>query len=213
MKAGTTVKTIAVATGDEKEFGFLRSVLSQQGIEVVQYSAKLPEPRITHAREAAPHLKEVAEHKVRAVWHDTNTPVLSMASGLLIYCLKKFPSVCVDFVLDTIGIEGILKLMVGESTTGRECELRNCLAYYDKSLHVPQVFESSVIGFLSEEPKGKPREEIEDPLLRKLSPVFIPMGKRKTLAEMPSQEYQIFVAEYRIDFCLNRFLEWFSKKE
>jgi len=213
MKAETTVKTIAVATGDEREFGFLRSVLSQQGIEAVQYSAKLLEPRITHAREAAPHLKEAAEYRVRTAWHDTNTPVLSMASGLFIYCLKKFPSISVDFVLDTIGIEGILKLMVGEPATGRECELKSCLAYYDRSLHIPRVFESSVIGFLSEEPRGKPREKIEDPLLRELSPVFIPMGKEETLAEMSAQEYQTFVAGYRADFCLNQFIDWFSKKE
>lgn len=48
---------------------------------------------------------------------------------VFIHELNGFPRAYVNHALDTIGIEGILKLMKG--VANRYCEFRSCLAFYD----------------------------------------------------------------------------------
>ena len=61
-------------------------------------------------------------------------PCISLDCGFLIDELNGFPRAFVNFALDTIGIEGILKLMEGKEN--RSCRFTECLSYYDgKELH------------------------------------------------------------------------------
>ena len=54
-----------------------------------------------------------------------------MDCGFWIDELDGFPKAFVNFALDTIGIQGILKLMEGKEN--RDCRFTECLSYYDGS--------------------------------------------------------------------------------
>lgn len=110
-----------------------------------------------------------------------------------------------NFVLETIGIDGILQLVKGKA---RDCEFRNCLAYFDETLTEPVCFESSIKGTLSDSPRG----EMRDYYWSELFLIFIPIGVNKTLAEMSFDEYQEWRNQIYKDSFLTKFAEWISHR-
>ena len=76
-------------------------------VEVIQFEAELIEPR-------SDNIKEISKTKVVQAYNLVNKPCMAMDSGFFIEKLNGFPRAYVNYVLDTIGIEGILKLMKGK---------------------------------------------------------------------------------------------------
>ena len=125
---------------------------------------------------------EIAKHKVREAYKIVEKPCISLDAGFYIEALNGFPRAYVNFALDTIGIEGILKLMDKESN--RKCTFKECLAYYDGENML--CFNGNHEGVLSETIKGNDnRKKWSD-----LWYVFIPYGYDKTLAEMTNEQRQ-----------------------
>ncbi|WP_425449306.1 non-canonical purine NTP pyrophosphatase [Dethiothermospora halolimnae] len=91
-------------------------------VEVIQYNAELIEPR-------GDDIREIAKQKVKQAYKIAKKPCIAMDAGFFIEELNGFPRAYVNHTLDTIGIEGILKLMEGKENRG--CEFKECLAYYD----------------------------------------------------------------------------------
>ncbi len=123
----------------------LKNVLSQYGIEVIQVPLDLPELQTDN-------LHEIAKEKVLFAYKKIKKPVIALDSGFYIYSLNDFPKTFVNFVLETIGIDGILKLVKNKN---RKCEFRNCLAYYNGKIKKPIYFESIVKRRLSQNQREK----------------------------------------------------------
>lgn len=170
------MKEIYFATTNKGKVSSLKRNLSCYKINVIHFPVDLPEPRTDD-------LGKIAKQKVLAAFKKIKKPVVALDAGFYIYSLKGFPKAFVNPILETIGIEGLLKLTEDKP---RECEFRECLAYYDKNLPEPLVFESSVRGKLSAQPK----ERMKDYAWSKLFLIFIPEGKQKTLSQMTFEEYQ-----------------------
>lgn len=98
--------------------------------------------------------------------------------------MKSFPGAFVNFALESIGLEGILKIAENKK---RGCEFRECLAYMDPSLSEPEYFLTHVRGELAYTERGS--MEDKDYLWSELGLIFIPEGSEKTLAEMSHEEY------------------------
>lgn len=111
----------------------------------------------------------------------------------------------VNFVLKTIGVDGILKLT---NNQGVACEFKNCLAFFDETLEEPMIFGEAVKGRLSEKPKGEKRDYFWSDLFF----IFIPEGKEKTLAEMTPEEYYEWREGLYENSYLTNFAKWFSNK-
>ncbi|MBI5803716.1 hypothetical protein HY450_00565 [Candidatus Pacearchaeota archaeon] len=190
---------IYFATTNKGKVNSVSSALSKYGIEIVHYPLELPEPR-------SDDLREIAREKVLFAYEKIGKPCIALDSGFYVHSLNGFPKAFVNFVLGTIGIEGILKLVDGRS---RDCEFRNCLSYFDDSRPEPDYFESNVEGLLSDFPRG----EMRDYYWSKLFLVFIPKNGNKTLAELTFEEYQNWRKERYKDSFATKFAEWFSKKE
>ena len=139
------MKKVYFATRNKGKVDSLRSFLSKYGIEVIQVPFSIREPRTDD-------LEEIARQKVLTAYEKIGKACIALDSGFYIHSLNGFPKTYVNFVLKTIGIEGILKLVEGKE---RKCEFRNCLAYMDDSLEEPKFFKLKVRGSLSEGPRVK----------------------------------------------------------
>jgi len=189
------MKIIHFATKNQGKFISVSTDLAKYNIEVIQIALDLPEPR-------SDDLQLIAKEKARLAYEKIKKPCIALDAGFYIHSLKGFPKAFVNLVLETIGIEGILKLVNGIS---RECEFRHCLAYYDGNSE-PVCFESRVSGTLTESIRG----EKKDYHWSKLSQIFIPEGSHKTLAEMSAEEYQAWREKRRANSHATRFAEWIA---
>lgn len=163
------------ATTNTGKVHSLRRDLRVFGIEVVQAVIDIPEPRSDNP-------EEIAKKKVECAWRKLVKPVVAVDAGFYIHSLRGFPRTFVNFVLETIDLEGILTLVLGK---GRVCEFRESLAYRDHSLTEPKCFTVYVPGTLA----GDLRGTLEPHHWSKLALIFMPEGESKTLAEMTKEEY------------------------
>jgi XTP/dITP diphosphohydrolase len=193
------MKQIYFATKNRGKVNSVRNALSRYGIEIVQIPLDMPEPR-------SDDLQEIAREKVLFAYEQIQKPCIALDAGFYIDSLNGFPKTFVNLALETIGIDGILKLVEGKPKT---CEFRNCLAYMDENLSEPVYFESRVSGELSENPRGV----IEDYAWSELFLIFIPEGTNKTLAEMTFDEYQAWRAQRYQDSFATKFAQWISRRE
>ncbi len=142
-------------------------------IKLEIYNHDLIEPR-------SDDINEIAESKVRQAYDIVKQPCIALDAGFFIEALNGFPRAYVNFALDTLGIEGILKLM--ENVENRKCSFRECLAYYDGEEIL--YFNGNYDGFLATEIRGKDNEHKWSDLWY----IFTPHDHDKTLAEMTDEE-------------------------
>lgn len=198
------MEVIHYATQNKAKVGSLERALKKYGIEVIHFEVdlSLSEPRIND-------LNVIAREKVITAFQKIQQPVVALDAGFFIHSLKGFPGVFVNYALETIGLEGILKLLEGKS---RMCEFRECLAFWDGKSEQPLLFESNVAGILSKKPRGGTNRYSWSIL----ATVFIPTGERKTLAEMKEYEYLDWSEKRHQErgSYATKFAEWFlAQKE
>ena len=91
-------------------------------LKISTFNYELDEPR-------SDDIKVIAAAKVKQAYEIVKKPCMAMDTDFRIEELNGFPRAFVNFSLETIGIEGIMKLM--ENKKNRKCEFNECLAYYD----------------------------------------------------------------------------------
>ncbi len=182
-----------------KNYGKVQSLqreLEDTKIKLIHSPLELPEPRSDDVR-------EIAREKVTFAYELLKKPVVSLDAGFYISSLNGFPKAFVNFALETIGIEGILKLCEDKE---RKCEFQHCLAYMDSNLESPKHFYYEVEGNLSFQPKGTMQKH----LWSKLSLIFIPKESNKTLAEMNYEEFLEWrKIKYKDSSHYKNFINWF----
>ena len=137
------------------------------------FNYELDEPR-------SDDITEIATSKVKQAYELVKIPCIAMDTDFRIDALNGFPRAFVNFSLETIGINGILKLM--KNVENRECSINECIAYYDgNSIH---YFYGRHPGSVSNEIRGIDRKEKWSDLWY----IFKPKGFDKTLAEMDETE-------------------------
>jgi len=191
--------SIYYATGNPGKVKSLAREMERYNINVIQIGLDIPEPR-------SDDVQEIADKKVIYAYSKIRCPVVALDAGFYIDSLNGFPRAFVNFALDTIGLEGILKLTEGKD---RRCEFRECLAYLDNNM-TPKYFTGHVRGMLATEERGIVKKE----QWSKLWMVFIPDGTDKTLAEMTQEEYNAWREISRAETSPSRqFAEWYVKQK
>ncbi|MCA0987352.1 non-canonical purine NTP pyrophosphatase [Guptibacillus algicola] len=163
-------------------------------IRILPIEADLIEPR-------SDDIKEIAKHKVLQAYEIVQRPCIALDSGFFIFQLNGFPKAYVNHMLETIGIQGVIKLLSGEEN--RKSEFRSCLAYYDGE--VMKFFESKAPGEISTEIKGKDNERKWSDLWY----IFIPEHFEKTLAEFSEDDFMQYHT-IKEDSCMKKFGEWYN---
>lgn len=167
-----------------------------KNIKVVAYNAELIEPR-------SDNIEEIAKQKVLQAYGIVKKPCISLDAGFFIDELKGFPRAYVNHALDTIGIEGIIKLM--KNVDNRNCEFRSCLAYYNGKNF--EFFHSKSPGTISEEIRGIDNDNKWSDLWY----IFIPDMFKKTLAEFNEHDFMKY-DKLEDDSCISQFGSWYEQQ-
>ena len=184
---------IIFVTHNKGKIATAKKQLQEIDFKVFEYD--LEEPR-------SDDIKYISKYKVMEAYKLVNKPCISLDSGFWIDELNGFPRAFVNFVLDTIGIEGILKLMEGKEN--RACRFTECLSYYDgKEL---QQFMGSHEGVLAEKILGKDSSEKWSDLWY----IYKPAGYDKTLAEMTESERNNR-KKYKSGSSMEVFAKWYKE--
>ncbi len=122
-------------------------------------------------------IEEVAKYSAKWASDKLKTNVLKNDSGLMIEGLNGFPSAYTHYVQDTIGEDGILKLMKGMDN--RKAKFVEALAYCEYGKE-PVAFICETEGTIAQEKQGQYGWSWDF--------IFIPKGETKTLGCFPDDE-------------------------
>jgi XTP/dITP diphosphohydrolase len=120
---------------------------------------------------------EVARASLEAILPEFDKPFVVEDTGLCVKALKGFPGALASYAADTIGNQGILRLLEGEKD--RSAYFEAAVAY-----GVPPdrfwIFTGRVHGSISKEIRGERGFGFD--------PIFVPSGHTRTFAEMSLEE-------------------------
>lgn len=188
------MEDVILVTHNKGKIESAKRQLEEVNFKIFEY--ELDEPR-------SDDIKYISEYKVMEAYKLVNKPCISLDCGFWIDELNGFPRAFVNFALETIGIEGMLKLMEGKEN--RKCRFTECLSYYDgKEL---RQFMGRHDGVLSESVLGNDTDEKWSDLWY----VFKPCGYDKTLAEMTNEE-RINRKKFESVDAMREFAKWYRNE-
>lgn len=187
-------KEIIFVTSNQGKIASARSVLQDiNEIEVIPYDAELIEPR-------GDDVQYIAKQKVIQAYKMVQKPCISLDAGFYVRALGGFPKAYVNHMLDTIGIDGIIKLMDG--VEDRFCEFVSCVAYYDGE-HM-EFFVGKSPGTIAPEKRGTDNPDKWSDLWF----IFMPKGYDKTLAEFIEDDFIKYNKE-KEESSMHKFGNWY----
>jgi XTP/dITP diphosphohydrolase len=143
-------------------------------------------------------IEEIARIAARHAYQNLGNPVVVDDTGLYISSLNGFPRSYPAFVLETIGREGILKLMQG--VENREAEFATAVGFTDGS--VLKTFVGKMSGTISTEERGSGGFGYD--------PIFIPNGYDLTYAQMSFSEKTKISHRTK---AFRKFLTWYTERQ
>lgn len=161
---------ITYITGNKAKIDSAKMYLEPLGIEVDNKKLDIDEIQ----RDTC---EEVVSKSVEEAYKILNRPVLKNDSGLFIDALNGFPGVYTHYVDDTIGEDGILKLMEGK--TNRKARFIEVYAYKEND-KPPVLFKSVTEGKITREKSGEYGWSFDF--------IFKPAGSSKTLGCFEDKE-------------------------
>lgn len=164
------MKTITYVTGNWAKIESAKKALEPLGFTIDNIKMETPEIQ-------ADDVVEVSKYSAKWASEKLNKPVLKNDSGLFVEGLKGFPGVYTHYADDTIGEDGLLKLM--EGLDNRNAYFKESLAYCEPGKE-PVVFESITKGKIDTKKSGTYGWSWDF--------IFIPDGEDKTLACFPDEE-------------------------
>jgi XTP/dITP diphosphohydrolase len=175
-KADASPRHLTFVTGNAGKVAELRSLAEPLGFAVAQDKRGYPEVQ-------AESLGEVcaagADHLLAS---GLKPPFLLEDSGLFVAALNGFPGVYARHTLDTIGCQGLLKLLVDVEEELRSAAFRTHLLYVDAAGE-RHAFEGTCKGRIASRPAGAAGFGFD--------PVFVPAGAGvggRTFAQMDTAE-------------------------
>jgi len=154
------------ATKNENKLREINEIL---GRSLEQVSVELFEPQ-------GVKLEDVVSEKAKDAFHKTGKFVLIEDTSLEFIAWNGLPGALIKWFLDTIGNEGILKLLAGE--TNRKAIAKTAVGFFDGTQ--ARVFIGEISGMILETVRGTGGFGWD--------PIFVPDGYEKSFAEMTSSE-------------------------
>ena len=187
------MEEIVFVTHNKGKIESAKRELKNVDFKIFEYD--LDEPR-------SDDIKYISKYKVMEAYEIVKKPCISLDSGFWIDELDGFPRAFVNFTLDTIGINGILKLM--EQKDNRSCRFTECLSYYDGK---------NIYQFMGKHEGSLTKEILGNDSAKKWSDlwyIFKPEGYEKTLAQMTDSERENRV-KYNSISAFTEFSNWYKE--
>lgn len=167
---------ILLATSNEHKAQSIQSIL---GRRVQQIHLELPEIQ-------AIDVHAVIEEKARFAYQMMRQPVLVEDTSLSISVWNGLPGALIRWFLETVGNEGICRMMASYEL--REATAETCLGYfYDQEFF---SFSGIIKGQITRSPRGDYGFGWD--------PIFVPAGWTKTIAEMTEEDQNEFLSMRKI---------------
>ena len=182
---------ITFITGNEHKVKEAENIFKDYDINLEHIDLGYEEPQGT--------LEEVAISGAKYACHELGKPVIVEDAGLFIKALNGFPGTYSHYVQDTIGNQGILKLLT--DTEDRYAEFRSVIGYCAPNSE-PKIFLGKVSGEIAVEEKGN--------LGFAFDPLFYVPSLGKTFGELTTDEKNQF--SHRKN-SLEKFIKWYSSQE
>lgn len=164
------MKKVVYVTKNQYKVELAKNILNPLGIEVVVKKIECPEIQADTIEEVSVYSSQYASNLLQE-------STLKNDSGLVIPALKNFPAAYTKYVEETIGEDGVLKLM--EGVEDRTAYFIESLAYTECGKE-PVVFVSKTKGTIAKEKRGTNGWSWDF--------IFIPEGQSKTFAEFSDDE-------------------------
>ena len=161
---------ITYVTGNWAKIALAKQFLEPLGFEIDNVKMETPEIQ-------ADDVIEVSKYSAKWAAEKLNCPVLKNDSGLFVEGLKGFPGVYSKYVDETLGEDGLLKLM--EGIENRKAYFKESLAYCYPG-EEPVVFDCITRGTIDTKKSGEYGWSWDF--------IFIPEGETKTLGCFPDSE-------------------------
>lgn len=185
------MKKITYVTGNWAKIESAKQALEPLGYEIDNIKMETPEIQ-------ADDVSDVAKYSAKWAANELNKAVLKNDSGLFVKSLNGFPGVYTHYVDDTLGVDGLLKLM--EGIEDREAYFKESIAYCEPGKE-PIVFEGYTKGRIDTKKSGTYGWSWDF--------VFIPDGEDKTLGCFPDEERWKY---WSLD-SYKKLVEYLEKKE
>ena len=163
-------KEIIYVTGNWAKISSAKKTLEPLGYSINNIKMETPEIQADDVTDVAKYSAKWASEKLKC-------DVLKNDTGLFVEGLKGFPGVYTHYACDTIGEDGLLKLM--EGMKNRKAYFKECLAYCEYGKE-PVVFEEITKGTIDTKKSGTYGWSWDF--------IFIPEGETKTLGTFPDDE-------------------------
>ena len=183
---------ITLVTGNWAKIAQAKEFLEPKGIIVNNVKMDTIEIQADSVEEVARYSAKWASEKLKA-------NVVKNDTGIMIDGLGGFPGPYTHYVQDTLGNQGILKLLA--DTDDRYAEFRSVIGYCAPNSE-PKIFLGKVSGEIAVEEKGD--------LGFAFDPIFYVPSLGKTFGELTTDEKNQF--SHRKN-SLEQFIKWYSSQE
>lgn len=152
------------ATSNKNKFEEAKEILERFGIALRWY-------RFSHQEIRSDSLDRIAADAVRSAYKKIKKPVFVEDSGLFIDALNGFPGPYSLWVLQKLGVGGILRLLNGENK--RSAHFQASIAFHD--IKMIKIFVGVCKGSIAKKERGKGGFGYDS--------IFVPEGYSHTFAE------------------------------
>lgn len=189
------MQTITFITTNQGKVTTLRNLLPE-GYEVTNVKLELPEIQAKSA-------SEVSALKAKAAYEMVKKPLIVQDSSFHINTLNGFPGVYIKYVLETLDLEGILRLL--ETASDRSYYFEGALTYIEGP--------DTIKTFVSRSKPGQVTTAIDslnsERAWSKIWQIVVPYGETKTLAALNDAEIKTRIDD-KSEFLL--FVEWLQER-
>jgi len=195
-------KQIYFMTSNKGKIASLNRYFEQNEIDI-----KIEPVNLGIVEPQANSVKDVSKVKALEAFDILKAPLVVEDGGLEIDALKGFPGVYVRYILDTIGAQGLVKLMEGEED--RTCRFASTTSFVDKNGELHQFESSGNEGQIV----TKMRTTHSPYAWSDIWYIFYKPEFDKTLSEMTEEELYRNTQEEGDSSSLSKFIEWFKDNQ
>ena len=145
------------------------------------------------------NLSDIASFAARQAAESTGKSIVVEDAGFFVRGLGGFPGPYSSYVFDTLGWEGVLRLL--HNVRNREALFEAVVAYCEPSHH-PSCFTGRVKGTVTKRAKGSNGFGFD--------PIFVPRGNRRTFAEMTPEVKNLYSHRAK---AFTKFCKWFASRQ
>lgn len=194
------MKEIIFVTSNKGKVMSLRNRLPKEQYKIVQKDIELIEPQGESS-------EEVSVAKALYAYNKLKKPLVVQDSSFHVNYLNGFPGVYIKYIQDSIGVEGLLKLM--EGVKDRSCYFSLSLTYIENSKKFKVFNKRSSMGRLALEVDHTESKKAWGEIWR----VYIPHWADKPLSAMKEEEIDSREQNKEDDSEFGQFAKWLIKEK